>query len=146
MAYVIITNELTLILPTFSKQERQKRGIITSLIIGFTGLAYEGISSFLHYKGQKTLHKAIQAMGNKVDLKCNRVFHLEDSMVMYGLYNSDTLETLIDAVHRLHNQTTWSEKLFSGKIDDWYYWYLSEKGVGHYAINLLLCMKDLPIN
>ena len=44
----ILTNELALILPTFSKQNRQKRGIITSLISGFIGLAYEGISSFLH--------------------------------------------------------------------------------------------------
>ena len=32
-AYEILTNELALILPTFSKQEGQKRGIITSLIM-----------------------------------------------------------------------------------------------------------------
>ena len=37
----ILTNELALILPTFPKQNRQKRGIITSLISGFIGLAYE---------------------------------------------------------------------------------------------------------
>ena len=43
------------------------------------------------------------------------VFHLEDAVVMYGIYNSDTLETLIHTVHRLHNQTTWNEKLFAGK-------------------------------
>ena len=77
-------------------------------------------------------------MENELDLQCNRVFHLEDSMIMYGIYNSDTLETLIDTVHRLHNQTTWNEKLFAGKIEVWYCWYLSEKGVGHYAINSLL--------
>ena len=41
-------------------------------------------------------------------------------------------------MHRLHNQTTWNEKLFAGKIDDWYHWYLSEKGVGHYVLNSLL--------
>ena len=34
-AYEIITNELSLILPTFPKQKRQKRGIITSLITDF---------------------------------------------------------------------------------------------------------------
>ena len=52
------------------------------------------------------LHKVVQAMENKVDLQCNRVFHLEDSMVIYGIYNSDilealtdTIETLIDTVH-----------------------------------------------
>ena len=91
-AYEILTNELALILPTFSKQERQKRGIITSPITGFIGLAYEGISSFLHYKRQKALHKAVQAMENKVDLECSKIFHLEDLMVMHGIYNSDTLE------------------------------------------------------
>ena len=91
-AYEILTNELALILPTFSKQVRQKRGIITSLITGFIGLAYEGISSFLHNKRQKALHKVVQAMENQIDLQHNKIFHLEDSMVMYGIYNSDTLE------------------------------------------------------
>ena len=53
-------------------------------------------------------------MENKVDIQCNKIFHLEDSIVMYGIYNSDTLETLIDTVHRLHNQSTWNERLFVG--------------------------------
>ena len=34
----IMTNEIALMLPTFNKNERQKRGIITSLITGFIGL------------------------------------------------------------------------------------------------------------
>ena len=107
----ILTNELALILPTFPKQNRQKRGIITSLISGFIGLVYERISSFLHHKTQKALHKAVHAIENKVDLQCNKIFHLEDSMVMYGIYNSDTLEDLIDTVHKLHNRTTWNEEV-----------------------------------
>ena len=41
----ILRNEIALILPTFNKNERHKRGIITFLITGFIGLAYEGISS-----------------------------------------------------------------------------------------------------
>ena len=120
-AYEIIMNESALILPTFSKQERQKRGIVTSLITGFIGLAYKGISSFLHYKRQKALHKAIHPMEDKEDLQCNKIFHVEDSVVLYGIYNSDTLEALIDTVHRLHNQSTWNEQLFVGKIEDWYH-------------------------
>ena len=56
-------------LPTFSKQERQKRGILTSIITGFIGLAYEGISSFLHYKRQKALHRVVHAIENKVDIQ-----------------------------------------------------------------------------
>ena len=84
-AYEIIMNELALILPTISKQDRQKRDIITSFITGFIGLAYKGISSFLHYERQKALHKAVQAMEKRVDLQCNKIFHLEDSMVLYGI-------------------------------------------------------------
>ena len=133
-AYEMITNELPLILHTISKQERQKRGIIS----GFTGLAYKGTSSFLHYKRQKALHKAVLDMENKVDIQHNKTFHLEDSMVLYGIYNLDILEALIDTVHRLHIQSTWNEKLFVGKIEDWYRWYLSERGVNHYAVNSLL--------
>ena len=64
-----MTNELALILPTFPTQNRQKRGIITSLITGFVSLGYKGISSFLHYKRQKALHKAVNAIDNKVDLQ-----------------------------------------------------------------------------
>ena len=77
--YKIITNELALILPTIERQERQKRGINTSPITGFIGLAYEGISSYLHYKRQKALHKAVKAMENNVDIQCKKPFHLEDS-------------------------------------------------------------------
>ena len=82
-------------------------------------------------------------MESNVDLQCNRVFHMEDSVVLYGIYNSDSLETLIDTVHRLHNQTTWNEKLFAGKTDNWYGWYLSEKGVGHHAINSFLFLTTV---
>ena len=85
------------------------------------------------------------------------LFYLKDSMIMYGINNSDTLETLIDTVHRLHNQATRNEKLFAGKINNWCGLYLSKKGVDHYPINSLLfltmeekslskCMKDSSIN
>ena len=49
----------------------------------------------------------------------NRVYHLEDIMIMYDKYNSDTLMNLIDTVHRMHNITTWKERLFVGKMNDW---------------------------
>ena len=134
----IMTNEIALMLPTFNKHERQKRGIITSLITGFIGLAYEGISSLLLYMRPKALQKAVNVMKDKVDIQHNTIFHLEDSMVMYGVYNLDTLEDLIKTVHKLHNTTTWNEKLFSGQIKDWYNWYLTTRGINHYAINSIL--------
>ena len=56
----------------------------------------------------------------------------------YMVYIIQTLENLIDTVHRLHNQSTWNEKLFVGETERWYHYYLSARGVNHYAINSLL--------
>ena len=98
----------------------------------------KGSLAFCITKPQKALHKAVHAIDNKVDLQCNKISHLEDSMVMCGVYNSDTLEDLMDTVHKLHNRTTWNEKLFSGQINNWYNYYSSSAGVQHYTINSLL--------
>ena len=56
-------------------------------------------------------------------------------MIMYCIYNSDTLEQFIDTVHKMHNKTTWNEKLFSHTLN---HLYISKDGVGHYAINSLM--------
>ena len=47
--------------------------------MGFIGLAYGGISSFLHNKRHKALHKALVAMENKIYLQQNKLIHLENS-------------------------------------------------------------------
>ena len=47
--------------------------------------------------------------------------HLEDSMVMYGVYNADTLEKLINTVHQMHDSTTPSERLFAGELNTAFY-------------------------
>ena len=135
-AHEILTNEIYLILPKFPKDRKEKRGIISSLVTSFIGLTYEGISDYLHNKRQKVLHKTFEAMENKVNLEQNRIFHIEDLMVKYGIYNLDTLEKLIDTVHKIHSKTTWNKKLFASKLNVWYHWYLSKDGVGHYAKNI----------
>ena len=75
-------------------------GSIGSSIIG---LAYEGTSSFLHHKRHKALHKAVAVMDKKTNIQHNRIHHLKETMIMYGVYNSDTLTDLIDTVHRMQN-------------------------------------------
>ena len=61
-AHHILKKEVDLILPQFSMNRKEKRSIVTSLITGFIGLAYEGISSFFHNRRYKALHKAVRAM------------------------------------------------------------------------------------
>ena len=139
----ILTKEIPLILANFPKNRKEKRGIITLLVAGLIRSVYGGISSYLHNKRQKALKKAFVAMKNQVNLERNKLFHLEDSMVIYSIYNSDTLEKLINTVHKMHNKTTWSEKLFAGKLNNWYQWYLSEDRAVHYAINSILYIITL---
>ena len=55
-------------------------------------------------------------------------------MIMYGVYNSDTLTELINTVHRMHNITRWKERTFAGRLNQWFEPYLHQEGVHHYAI------------
>ena len=110
-----------MILQNFPKDRKEKRSIISSLVTSFIGLAYEDISSYLHNKRQKALCKIFMAMEDKVNLQQNKLFHLEDSMIMYSICNSDTLEKLINTVHKMHNTITWNKKIFAGKLNQWFH-------------------------
>ena len=74
---------------------KEKRGIFTSIITSFIGLAYEGISGFLHNRRHNTLHKAVKVMETKTNIQHSKLIPLEDNMVMYDIYNAETLEKLI---------------------------------------------------
>ena len=85
------------------------RGIITLLISDFIGLAYEDISCFPHNRRHEALHKAVKAMETKTVIQCNKLMHLEDDMVMYGICSAEALETF-KTVHHMHNAKTMYEK------------------------------------
>ena len=67
----------------------------------------------------------------------------KDTMIMYGVYNSDTLADLIDTIHRMQNFTTWNEKTFAGKLHDWMELYVQDEGVCKYAINSVLFLTTI---
>ena len=100
----ILEKKINLLLPQICRV--QKCGNMNMLVSSFIGLAYEGISNFLQNKRNKALHKAITAMDSKADIQHNRLMHLENSMLMYGVYNAETLEKLIKIVHNIHNTST----------------------------------------
>ena len=78
----------------YPTDRKEKKGFITSLVTGFIALAYESISSYLYNKRQKAFDKAFIAMKNKINLQCNKIIHLENLMVMDGIFNSETLEQI----------------------------------------------------
>ena len=147
--YNILEKDIGLILPKFEttkiprKQDRPKRQIIAALVSGFIGLAFEGISSFLHHKREKALHKAMHVMNERNHIERNRIFHLEDSMIMYGIYNVDTLEKLIQMVHNMNNRSNWFEKMYAGKLNNWFIRYAIGEGAEYYAVHTLLYLRTI---
>ena len=143
-----MTKDIGLILPTYLTEKRPTQGAILASVLGgiassMIGLAYEEISSFLHHKRHKALHKAVTVMQKKTDLQQNQIHHLEDKMIMYGVYNSDTLTALINTVHNMPNTTTWKERTFAGKLNQMYQVYMNEGGAQNFAINSVLFLTNV---
>ena len=59
----------------------------------------------------KALHKAVRSMDNKTTIQHNKLVQLENSMLMYCIYNAEALEKLINPVHDIHNITSLYERL-----------------------------------
>ena len=139
----ILENEINLLLLQIPR--KQKHGIRTTLVSSFIGLAYEGISRFLHHRRNNALHKAVNAMDNKVNIQHNKLMMLENSMLMYGLYHVETLEKLITTVHNMHNITSSHERLFEGQHNPSVFKTLYEHSLGlhHYSINSLLYLRTI---
>ena len=91
----ILKNEVDVILPKFLKGGKSKSKMFSAIISGFVGLAFGGISSFVHNRRYKAMHKVGSAMSIKIDIQRNKLMHLENTLVMYGVYNTETLEKLI---------------------------------------------------
>ena len=75
-------------------------------------------------KDKKLYEKHLMLWKEGLNLEINNVFHLEDSMVMYGIYNAETIEKLVNT---LEKSTMWNEKILAGKPTHWFNWYLSEQ-------------------
>ena len=138
--YNILVNEIRPLLPHISKQ---KHGIISTLVSGFIGLAYEGISSFLQRKCEDALQKAMIAMNNEADFQCNKLLKLDNTMLMYRIYNAETLEKLINTVQEIHNVTSSHERLFAGEHNTAIFrlLYTNASGIQQYALNSLLFLR-----
>ena len=74
----------------------------------------------------------------KVEKAYMKFIYLEDSVVMYDVYNVETLEKLINTIPQMHNITTPNERLLAGDLSTAFTWNVNKKGVHHYAINKLI--------
>ena len=84
-------------------------------------------------------------MDSKTTIQHNKLIQLENSMLMYGIYNEETLEKLIDTVHNIHNTTSSYERLFAGQQSSLTLrsLYANSLGLHHYSINSLLFLRTV---
>ena len=66
-------------------------------------------------------------------------------MLMYSVYNVETLEKLITTVHHIHNTTFSHERLFAGQHSPSILrtLYAHSLGLHHYSINSLLYLRNI---
>ena len=82
-------------------------------------------------------------MNDQINIQCNKLMKLDDTMLMYGIYNAETLEKLINTVHEIHNATSSHEKLFAGEHNPSLFrmLYTDALGIQQYATNSLLFLR-----
>ena len=88
----------------------------------------------------------MKAIETEPNILCNKLICLEDTMVMYGVYNAETLEKLTNTIHHMHNTKPLHAKLFTRQLTTAYRWYInshSTQGLQHYAINSLLYLRAI---
>ena len=88
--YDLLENKIKPLLPN---TPRDKCSLVTTLVSGFIGLAYEGISGFLQRKQDNALKRAVLAMDNEINTQRNKLLKLDNTMLMYGLYNAEFIHS-----------------------------------------------------
>ena len=56
-------------------------------------------------------------------------------MIIYGIYNAEKAEKIVNIILKMQNKTTWNDRLVSARCNSWYNWYLFKQGTVLNAIN-----------
>ena len=99
-------------------RSRSRRGIgalILSAIPGLITLAVESIGSWIKGKQQKRVDEAVSTMRAESQVDRNKLRQYSNDFLMYGKYNVDTLQNVIDTVNAMHRRQTKLERQASGR-------------------------------
>ena len=82
-------------------------------------------------------------MNDQVNIQHNKLMKLDDTMLMYGICNVETLKKVIHTVHEIHNATSSHEELFAGEHNHSLFrmLYMDALGIQQYATNSLLFLR-----
>ena len=124
----LLENDLYSVLPQLrrgSQVTHPRRGFGTLVISAVTGLitlAVESLGSYLRNKQEKWINDAVLAMREDNTAVQNMLQQYSNDFLMYGRYNVETLEKVIQTVNSLHHRQTQLEEVFaktqSGHVDE----------------------------
>ena len=82
-------------------------------------------------------------MNEKANIQCHKLMKMDDTMLMYGVFNAETLEKLIKTVHEIHNTTGSHDRLFAGKhnLATFRILYAHYFGLQNFSTNSLLYLR-----
>ena len=82
-------------------------------------------------------------MNSQAEIQHNKLIKLDNTMSMYGIYNAETLEKLINTIQKIHNVSSSLEKLFAGEHNPTIFrlLYTDALGIQQYAFNSLLFLR-----
>ncbi len=107
--------------PAQTRVGREKRGfgVIASVVGAMVTMGIEHLNSHLQHKRELAMKKAIEALEKDRQLMSNTVKQVEKDFLMYGRYQVDSLEKVIETVNSLHKRTSLLEKYFGMQAKDW---------------------------
>ena len=117
----LLCDDLYAVLPELKPTSgplRKRRGIgalILSVIPGLITLAVESVGSWIKGKQQKRVDEAVSTMRAESQVNRNKLRQYSNDFLMYGKYNVDTLQNVIDTVNAMHRRQTELERQASGR-------------------------------
>ena len=93
---------------------RERRGIgaiFSSVLPGLITLAVESLTSWIKGKQQNRIHQAVDKMRKTESDVKNTLTQYQEDFLMYGKYNVESLNKVIDTLNLLHDKQTELEKL-----------------------------------
>ena len=117
--YGLLENDLYSMLPQLRKGTPPTRhrcglgGIVFSAVTGLITLAVESIGSYLQKRQEQQIQNTVTAMREDSTVVQNRLQQYENDFLMYGKYNIETLEKVINTVNSLHQRQTQLEQIFA---------------------------------
>ena len=98
---------------------RERRGIgaiFSSVLPGLITLAVESLTSWIKGKQQNRIHQAVDKMRKTESDVKNTLTQYQEDFLMYGKYNVESSNKVIDTLNLLHDRQTELEKLVTTKV------------------------------